>query len=226
MEIILGRDAATNRIKALCNGQVKYYGSQGSVPNDVSREHCSITINDKTVVIKNIKATNVTYVNGVDISSKSVTDNDKVELGQSRYVLPIKDILNDNKEATCDIAKLQQIWNDYEQTLLKYQISERKFSTARSCVGLVTMGAMICGILLERSFIYILLYVLAIVISAVFAYVAYKKASQIPVKMVELKRDLQKNYVCTNCGHFMGFIDAEILKQNKSCSHCKAKFTE
>lgn len=226
MEIILGRDAATNRIKAVCNGQVKYYGSQGSVPNDVSREHCSITINGLNAVVRNIKATNVTYVNGVEILSKSVTENDRVELGPSRFVLPIKDILKDNKEATCDIAKLQQIWNDYEQTLLEYQIAERKFNTARSCVGLVSMGAMMSNILLECSLIYILLSVLAIVISIVFAYVAYKKASQIPVKMVELKRDLQKNYVCTNCGHFMGFIDAEILKQNKSCSHCKAKFTE
>lgn len=226
MEIILGRDAATNRIKTVCNGQVKYYGSQGSVPNDVSREHCSITINGLNAVVRNIKATNVTYVNGVEILSKSVTENDRVELGPSRFVLPIKDILKDNKEATCDIAKLQQIWNDYEQTLLEYQIAERKFNTARSCVGLVSMGAMMSNILLECSLIYILLSVLAIVISIVFAYVAYKKASQIPVKMVELKRDLQKNYVCTNCGHFMGFIDAEILKQNKSCSHCKAKFTE
>ena len=226
MEIILGRDAATNRIKAVCNGQVKYYGSQGSVPNDVSREHCSITINGQNAVVRNIKATNVTYVNGVEILSKSVTENDRVELGPSRFVLPIKDILKDNKEATCDIAKLQQIWNDYEQTLLEYQIAERKFNTARSCVPLVTMGAMICGIVFERSLIHILLYVLAVGVSVIFAYVAYKKASQIPMKMVELKKDLQKNYVCTNCGHFMGFIDAEILKQNKSCSHCKAKFTE
>lgn len=226
MEIILGRDAATNRIKAVCDGQVKYYGSHGSVPNSVSREHCSITIKGQTAVVRNIKATNVTYVNGVEILSKSVTENDRVELGPSRFVLPIKDILKDNKEAMCDYGRLQQIWDSYEQTLLEYQIAERKFNTARSCVGLVTMGAMICGILFERSLIYILLYVLAIGVSAIFAYVAYKKSSQIPMKMKELKKDFQRRYVCSNCGHFMGFVDAEILKQNKSCSHCKAKFTE
>lgn len=226
MEIIIGRDAATNKLKATCDGNVKYYGAHGSVPNDVSREHCSLVMNRQDAVIRNIKATNVTYVNGLDITSKQVTETDKVELGVSRYKLPIKEIFADYKEPECDIARLRQIWENYEQTLLEYQIDERKFNTARSSVGLVTMGAMICGLVVGHSFIYILLYLLAIGISVVFTFVAYKKSSQIPKKMIELKKDFQGKYVCSNCGHFMGFVDVDILMQNKTCSHCKAKFTE
>ena len=90
MELIIGRDGATAKLKVVDGTEVKLYGEAASVPVDVSRQHCQLTaVDDNTFIIRNIKAANVTWVNGIEVQTKRITREDKVQLGQSRYLLPL-----------------------------------------------------------------------------------------------------------------------------------------
>ena len=94
MELIIGRDGATAKLKVVDGTEVKLYGEAASVPVDVSRQHCQLTaVDDNTFIIRNIKAANVTWVNGIEVQTKRITREDKVQLGQSRYLLPLDEIL-------------------------------------------------------------------------------------------------------------------------------------
>jgi hypothetical protein len=87
MEIIIGRKPETNQLKITIGKQAKVCGTENSVPNSVSRTHFSLTaIEGGGFTLKNLNPANETFVNGVSVESKQVTQLDKIELGSSRYV--------------------------------------------------------------------------------------------------------------------------------------------
>lgn len=224
MEIIIGRDQQTRRLSIVKDGVTKHYGQPGSVPMDVSRHHLSLQpIDEGKWKIKNLNEQNVTFVNGIAIESKSISEKDKVELGNSHYLLNW-DALNEPKEETVDIRPLKIIWKEYDEKKFDSQIAERKFNAARSATGIITMLAIACSIILGHGPIYIILYALAIGISLAFTYLAYKKSTEVPKQQRELTKRFQQTYVCPKCGHFMGFQDYDILVQSDACPYCKTKY--
>ena len=89
MEIIIGRDQQTRQLSITKDGQTKPYGQTGSVPMDVSRHHISLqSAGNGKWIIKNLNERNVTFVNGIAIESKTISESDKVELGNSHYLFP------------------------------------------------------------------------------------------------------------------------------------------
>lgn len=224
MEILFGRDQQTRKLCIIKDGQVQLYGKDGDVPMNVSRQHASLTpLGDGKWQIKNLNEQNVTFVNGIAVESKTISEEDKVELGNSHY--PFNwDVLKEPKEELCDIRPLNKIWNDYDEQRLQFQIAERKFNTARSATGIITMIAIACSLILGHGPIYLVLYALAIGISVLLTYQAYKKSSDVPRQQREMNKTFQKQYVCPKCGHFMGFTDYDILAQNEACPYCKTKY--
>lgn len=224
MEIIIGRDQQTRQLCIIKDGNSKLYGQIGSVPMDVSRHHISMQpVGNGKWQIKNLNEQNVTFVNGLAIESKVISEKDKVELGNSHFLLSWN-ALQEPKEETIDIRPLQRIWNEYDEQRLELQIAERKFNAARSATGIITMLAIACSLILGHSSIYLVLYALAIGISVVFTYQAYRKSSEVPRQQKEMNKEFQRRYVCPKCGHFMGFQDYEVLTQNDICPYCKTKF--
>ena len=224
MEIIIGRDQQTRQLSIVKDGVTKHYGQPGSVPMDVSRHHLSLQpIDEGKWKIKNLNEQNVTFVNGIAIESKNISENDKVELGNSHYLLNW-DALSEPKEETVDIRPLKIIWKEYDEKKFDSQIAERKFNAARSATGIITMLAIACSIILGHGPIYIILYALAIGISLAFTYLAYKKSTEVPKHQRELTKRFQQTYVCPKCGHFMGFQDYDILVQSDACPYCKTKY--
>lgn len=224
MEIIIGRDQQTRQLSIVKDGATKHYGQPGSVPMDVSRHHLSLQpIDEGKWKIKNLNEQNVTFVNGIAIESKNISENDKVELGNSHYLLNW-DALSEPKEETVDIRPLKIIWKEYDEKKFDSQIAERKFNAARSATGIITMLAIACSIILGHGPIYIILYALAIGISLAFTYLAYKKSTEVPKQQRELTKRFQQTYVCPKCGHFMGFQDYDILIQSDACPYCKTKY--
>ena len=224
MEIIIGRDQQTRQLSIVKDGVTKHYGQPGSVPMDVSRHHLSLQpIDEGKWKIKNLNEQNVTFVNGIAIESKSISEKDKVELGNSHYLLNW-DALSEPKEKTVDIRPLKIIWKEYDEKKFDSQIAERKFNAARSATGIITMLAIACSIILGHGPIYIILYALAIGISLAFTYLAYKKSTEVPKHQRELTKRFQQTYVCPKCGHFMGFQDYDILIQSDACPYCKTKY--
>lgn len=224
MEIIIGRDQQTRQLSIVKDGIAKNYGQSGSVPMDVSRHHISLQSTDEGKwKIKNLNEQNVTFVNGIAIESKTISENDKVELGNSHYLLSW-DALSEPKEETVDIRPLKKIWEEYDEKKFDSQIAERKFNAARSATGIITMLAIACSIILGHGPIYIILYALAIGISLAFTYLAYKKSTDVPKQQRELAKRFQQTYVCPKCGHFMGVKDYDILSQDDACPYCKTKY--
>ena len=224
MEIIIGRDQQTRQLSIVKDGVTKHYGQPGSVPMDVSRHHLSLQpIDEGKWKIKNLNEQNVTFVNGIAIESKSISEKDKVELGNSHYLLNWE-ALSEPKEETVDIRPLKIIWKEYDEKKFDSQIAERKFNAARSATGIITMLAIACSIILGHGPIYIILYALAIGISLAFTYLAYKKSTEVPKQQRELTKRFQQTYVCPKCGHFMGFQDYDILIQSDACPYCKTKY--
>ena len=224
MEIIIGRDAQTRQLNVIKDGSTKSFGNVGSVPMDVSRQHISLTpVGTNKWQIKNLNEKNVTFVNGIAIESKTISEGDKVELGNSHYLFHWE-ALSEPKVETADIRSLKKIWNEYDEKRLEFQIAERKFNAARSATGIITMIAIACSLILGHGPVYLILYALAIGISVVFTYQAYQKSSDIPRKQREMNKEFQKHYVCPKCGHFMGFQDYDVLAQSDACPYCKTKY--
>ena len=224
MEIIIGRDQQTRQLCIIKDGNSKLFGQTGSVPMDVSRHHISLQpAGAGKWQIKNLNERNVTFVNGIAVESKTISESDKVELGNSHYLFQWS-ALSEPKVETIDIRPLKAIWKEYDEQKFDAQIAERKFNAARSATGIITMLAIACSIILGHGPIYILLYAVAIGISAAFTYQAYIKSTEIPQQQRELTKHFQQRYVCPKCGHFMGFTDYDILTQNDACPYCKTKY--
>jgi hypothetical protein len=224
MEIIIGRDQQTRQLCIVKDGNSKLYGQPGSVPMDVSRHHISLQpAGDGKWKIKNLNEKNVTFVNGIAVESKTISESDKVELGNSHYLFQWS-ALSEPKVETIDIRPLKAIWKEYDEQKFDAQIAERKFNAARSATGIITMLTIACSIILGHGPIYILIYAFAIGISVAFTYQAYKKSTEIPQYQRELTKQFQQRYVCPKCGHFMGFQDYDILAQNDACPYCKTKY--
>ena len=226
MEIIIGRDQQTRQLCIVKDGITKLFGQSGSVPMDVSRHHISlVSVGAGKWTIKNLNERNVTFVNGIAIESKTISENDKVELGNSHFLLQWS-ALQDPKVETIDIRPLRAIWKEYDEQKFDAQIAERKFNAARSATGIITMLAIACSIILGHGPIYILLYAIAIGVSVAFTYQAYIKSTEIPKQQRELTKHFQYRYVCPKCGHFMGYTDYDILIQNEACPYCKTKYNK
>ena len=224
MEIIIGRDQQTRQLCIVKDGNCKLYGQPGSVPMDVSRHHISLQpAGAGKWQMKNLNERNVTFVNGIAVESKTISESDKVELGNSHYLFQWS-ALSEPKVETIDIRPLKAIWKEYDEQKFDAQIAERKFNAARSATGIITMLAIACSIILGHGPIYILLYVVAIGISVAFTYQAYIISTEVPQQQRELTKHFQQRYVCPKCGHFMGFTDYDILIQNDACPYCKTKY--
>lgn len=222
MEILIGRDTETGKLRLTVDGRDAVYSEERPLPSSVLPTHCALTLSDDELRIRNIDINNFTYVNNQCIESKVIRQGDRIELGEDRYVLNWNAL---NAVLPTDIRPLQAVWDEYEKQNIQLQIAERKFNTLRSATGLITMAAIALSIATGgRSFWYVVLYAIAIIISVVFFIKAYRDSSKIPQKRQDLSRQFQRDYVCPHCGHFMGNQSYEILAQNAGCPYCKTKF--
>ncbi len=227
MEIIIGRDAETSKLRLTEGKLTRTFGADGSVPKSVSRgHHCSMTLNDDgSFQLKNMKAQNVTYVNGVPVESKRVTEKDTIELGADHFLLEWA-IVNEMKPKVADIRHLQKIWEDFDRENDLLTNKERRFNALRSGLGILSMGAIAMGIIMGREnagFLYILLYGTAIVLSVGFFIKSMRDASGLPKKRKELTNQYKRNYSCPNCGRFLA-QPWDQLKLYDTCPYCKTKF--
>lgn len=225
MDIIIGRDANTSQLRITQGQQSKAFGAIGCVPATVSRQHCSLTSNsDGTYKIVNLKPQNVTYVNGMEVMAKVITERDRIELGPNKFLVSW-DWVKNLVPQVVDFRPLKRIWQEYDKHKLDQQIADRKFNSLRGVTGLITMGLIALSIAFpefRETPLYIGIYSLAILISVGFTYKAYQDSSKGPMRTKELNDDFQRHYVCPHCHHFLGFQSYDVLIQNTACPYCKA----
>ena len=224
MELIIGRDGATAKLKVVDGTQVKLYGEAASVPGDVSRQHCQLTaIDDNTFIIKNIKAANVTWVNGVEVQTKRITRDDKVQLGQSRFLLPRDEILEQVKPKIVDITPLKAVWEKYNASTIAIRKRQQTNNLLSRIPIFMTMLGGVLIALNEAIRPYSITF--TVIALLIMAYGFYRQATDRSIdKQEQLKKQFQRDYVCPKCGRFLGFVDYDLLHQNNNCPGCKAKY--
>jgi len=222
-ELLIGRDPNNNTLKISTNGKSV---NGGKVTNTMSREHCTLTINDDgTATITNLNPRNVTFVNGQPVATKVISGNDVVELGADRYKLDLKPF---KLAKFASIRHLEIVWKSYKQAQEQQRIDAIRKNALRSATGILTMGAILISFANNPSldFLRYILYGLAI-ISIIWTVVSgIINAPKIVKKENDMKQRFQDSYVCPNCGMFFGFENRfEMLLKNGQCSKCRTKFT-
>ena len=224
MEIIIGRDQQTRQLCIIKDGNSRLYGQANSVPMDVSRHHISLVpAGSGKWKIKNLNEKNVTFVNGIAVESKTISESDRIELGNSHYLFSWA-ALQDPKEETIDIQPLKVVWDNYQQNEIEIRDRQKNNGLWASVpLGFSMLGGLIAGVAPEIREIALLFTGLAFLI---FIYGLYRRSKD--NSTVELKAnqdEFEMKWVCPKCKHpltcFRSYI---ILSQSDACPYCKTKY--
>ena len=224
MEIIIGRDQQTRQLCIIKDGKSRLYGQANSVPMDVSRHHISLVpAGSGKWKIKNLNEKNVTFVNGIAVESKTISESDKVELGNSHYLFSWT-ALQEPKEETIDIRPLKVVWDNYQQNEIEIRDRQKNNGLWASVpLGFSMLGGLIAGVAPEIREIALIFTGLAFLI---FIYGLYRRSQD--NSTVELKanqEEFEMKWVCPKCKHpltcFRSYI---ILSQSDACPYCKTKY--
>lgn len=243
MELLIGRDSASSRLSITIDGKKRaMYGENGSVPNNVSREHCRVSIANNTYRISNANPNNTTYVNGNQVEQKNFNpQSDTITLGHSRYELNITDILKalmpqaskppqqKAEVKTFSITHLKDIWDTNHEDKLNFQIKERKTNSLRSVTGIISSLSIVATIVTDNENIRICLISVGIVVGVYFAIVSYKASSASVLFMDNLDKKFRKKYICPNpdCHSFLSYnLPYDELIKRGACPYCKSKYTD
>ena len=224
MEIIIGREQATRKLLVVKNGQPNLVGQAGSVPMDVSRQHISLTnTSDNTYLLTNLNPENVTFVNGVAVERKHVTEHDKIELGESRYLLIWSTLLGPKTE-TVDISALRYVWEEYDaaDTALKKSVLNNNL-IAGIPIAFTMLGTIISGISVKIRPYAIIFTCMAFTLMI---YGLWRRSKNGHIdEQKQLTRQFQRDYVCPKCKNSLGMKEYDLLV-GRNCPYCKVKFTE
>lgn len=239
MEIVIGREPTTptnigGRLHITTSGRKEYFlGLENSVPKSVSRQHCRLSVApDGKMTLTNVKPANVTFVEGVQIISKTVTADDSVGLGGECYPVDLRQVLavvSEEIVRSYDISHLKDVWEKYQQDKIDLQVRQSKSAAVQSVSGLLSMASIACGFIPGiPPFVRGILYGLAIILAVFFFIYRMRHAGENVLKLNGLEAQFRKDYVCPNpdCRRFLGNMPyEELIKQTKSCYLCKSIYT-
>ena len=206
------------------DGKKGLFGQPNSVPLDVSRQHLSMSSSgDGKWKIRNLNDKNVTYVNGISVESKEVSEKDKVELGRSHYLLQWS-LFATPKQETVDIRPLKRIWDEYENDLLEITETERKKQNFQRFAGILSSTGILFMFAEGMGSLRFILTGISLLISLILFLGGLSSDSSQAVKKNELEKDFRKRYICPKCGHYLGNTPYDVLIQNNACQYCKSKY--
>lgn len=223
MEIIIGRDQQTRQLCVVKDGNSKLYGQPNSVPMDVSRHHISLqSAGNGKWQIKNLNERNVTFVNGIAIESKTISERDKIELGNSHYLFSWA-ALQEPKEETIDIRSLKRIWDDYQQEDTAIRNRQKNNGLLASIpLGFSMLGGIIAGVAPEIREVALVFTGIAFLL---FIYGLYRRSQDnSTIELKKLQEDFERKWVCPKCKRPLNIKSYTVLEQYDACPSCKTKF--
>lgn len=241
IEAIIGREHGSNRlVMSITGGKVVPLSAPGVVPNTVSSKHCQLKVDDDGVwTLVNIKSALYTYVNGMQIESKRIQPDSRVELGVDHFAVDmpkVKKIVGDLLPKVYSIKHLQTVWDEYHGTQLKMQLDEKRKNTNRMLTGVLSPISMILFILpmvMNTEMPPIvnalrLILAAAMALMALYFYIQSRRGlkNDIILRMDRLNDEFQQKYLCPNpdCHHFLGNQSYRLLTQHGTCPYCRCKF--
>ncbi|MDE6559848.1 MAG: hypothetical protein K2K75_00545 [Muribaculaceae bacterium] len=261
--ILIGKEPGQGRLLVAIQetGKCCAIGAPGSVPACVSRckpaegsAHAKIAVGyDGCLTLTNMKAQNVTFVNGSEIAFKRISLSNSVELGKDHYSINVPAIIESagkiaslqmqkdvkpnpqshpqpnpqpSEKKIYNISHLEHVWNDLQAKKKEIQAKQKKINLVRSGCGVFTMCAMPC-IFLFGPIGYVLTGIG--ILGNVYSFVGLKNDDTAEV-VEKLNEDFQDRYVCPNpdCNKFLGNMSYRLLKKQYSmhCPYCKSEFVE
>ena len=237
MDIIVGREQNARRLHCVVGGREFNLGQAGSVPLSVSRQHCKISVNGSSITIENIKAQNVTFVDGNQIFSKSISPTSKVQLGEERFLIPLQQILQlatgapvgqQKPEApTFSLKPMEAVWNEYDRRKMEIQNKAAKAANMQRLQGILSMlGTCIAFIPGIDPAVRIVIIVAALVI-AVYFFWRGSRNNTVQQQLHDLDEEYAKKYKCPNpaCGKPFGSVPYRNIEYTKQCFACGCKYT-
>jgi len=226
MEVIIGRDQHSRRLTVIRDGKTQMTGQPNSVPMDVSRQHASFRLlNKSTWEITNLNPRNMTFVNGMQVEKKVIYETDKVELGASHYLVDWN-VVRGPKVDYVDIRPLKSVWEEFNQANIDIRKRQKNNGLLASVpMGFTMLGGVI-GIIPDLNpMIKQGAGFLAVIAFLILIYGLYKRFTDNSIEeQEEIKKWFQQSYTCPKCKHFMGNEPYDVLIQNEGCRYCKAKF--
>ncbi len=250
--ILIGRESAQGRLLVAISGSSMpaFIGGAGSVPGSVSRckpaentAHCKISVDPSgNMVVANMKPQNVTYVDGLQIESKKITEHSTIALGRDKYSVSVHLILEAADKLVpvtptpppsaqeYSIKHLEDVWNEYERAMETIQRRQQKMGRRRMLPIMIGSASAILspflGIYVGTATCWVTVPI-AIISFVIYIYNYREKDTSIEDRR-KANYTLIDHYVCPNpnCQHFMGNQPYRVLRQNKKCPYCGCKFTK
>ena len=254
--ILIGREPDKGRLCVAVDGKVAALGNPGCVPSCVSRckvqenvAHAKIEVSgDGKMTITNMKPNNQTFVDGVEVMSKTITAGSKVALGKDRYVVHVNAIMVAAEKivvpgegctppptAEYNITHLKRVWDDYHDKTVAIKKHSHKLGLMSSAGMLFTFGGgaltALGGQMGLGGFMKDLMPFLTAIGGIVFILSFVLRSRDKTIENTEkITEDFQEHYVCPNpkCNKFLGNLSYKLLiKQYKmQCPYCKCKYVE
>lgn len=244
VEAVIGKEEGLHRLLVKIGSKAFVVGQPQSVPNTVSRLHCSLTVaysddpahNVLSIKIHNLKSHNKTYVDGLEVESKTIKENSLVQLGFDRHPVNLKQIVDGMRKflpaappppaKEISISPLKRIWEEYDEEKLRISDGAAKNANRQRLQGILSMSGVLIGFVPGMDQTIRMVIIVAALLIAIFFFVKGLTGDTIQRKLHDLDEEFRKKYVCPNpdCRHFIGNIPYDILRQNSGCPHCKCKY--
>ena len=237
MDIIIGREEGARRLHCVAGGREFNIGAAGSVPLSVSRQHCKLTVNGSNITIENIKAQNITFVDGNQIFSKSISATSKLQLGEERFLIPLQQILQLATGApvgqqqpdvpTYSLKPLKSVWEEYDDRKMEIQNNAAKSANRQRLQGILSMLGMCIGFIPGIDQTIRIVIVVAALAIAIYFFVKGSMNATVQQQLHDLDEEFAKKYKCPNpkCGRPFGAIPYRNIEYNKQCLACGCKYS-
>ncbi len=239
MEIVIGREEGARRLHCIAGGREFNVGQAGTVPLSVSRRHCKITVNGGNITIENIKAQNVTYVDGNQIFCKRISPASRVQLGEEQFLVPLQQILQmvgvspvsvnapQNEVPTYSLKPLENVWKEYDDRRMKIQNEAAKSANRQRLQGILSMSGMCIGFIPGIDQTVRIVIIVAALAIAIYFFIKGNTTATVQQQLHDLDEEFAKKYKCPNpqCGKPFGAVPYRNIEYNKQCFACGCKYT-
>lgn len=235
MEIIIGREEGARRLHCVAGGREFNIGAAGSVPLSVSRQHCKLTVNGNDITIENIKVQNITFVDGNQIVSKTISATSKVQLGEERFLIPLQQILQlatggkmgGPDVPTFSLKPLKIVWEEYDRRKMEIQNDAAKSANKQRLQGILSMLGMCVGFIPGIDQTVRIVIIVAALAIAIYFFIKGSMNETVQQQLHDLDEEFAKKYKCPNpkCGKPFGNVPYRNLEYNKQCFACGCKYT-
>ena len=212
----------------------------GNVPRNVSRcnpgeniAHCKLVIDERGIItVTNLKSSNKTYVNNIEVVTKRIDENDTLELGGGKFPVPVKSIIDILVPEIGEKSSLEETKKRFETSLRGLTMQARIKSAVCNTTILIAILAWTCTIVFKKADIGEGYYITALALTIIAAIaVIVKHATMYKMSHIEERSkvitEYFTHYTCPQCGRFLGDIPIEHIKKTNCCPACNSKlFTE